>query len=562
MKTVDLLVLGGGAAGLATAAFAKLEGLDVLLCEKTDQVGGLSASSGGTIWAPGTHLSREAGAPDTVEAALEYLSHVVENERGLALREAFVRSSPEAIYDLTTKTAVRLVASAAHPDYLGPFPGEAFGGRALAPLAFDGRKLGADFKRVRAPRAEFMGLGGMMVNRNEVDALLNPFNSVANFKTTLTLVGRYALDRLRYNRGTRLVMGNALIAQLLYSLKQLKVPVDYETQVQKLIYQDKRVVGALLEGPNGEYEVAVRKGVVLATGGVGWNTRLRQQFLPESTWARSMAPAENTGDGITLGQAVGGTLANEAHPALWFPCSILARQNGEEAIWPHILLDRAKPGLIAVTESGQRFVNESLSYHDFCQTQLNLEQQGNKTIPAYLICDSAFIGRYGLGLLLPGASAQRKKQLVKQGYFVEAPTLKELARQLGLPEASLEQTVQQHNQYAQTGVDLDFGKGTSAMSRFNGDANHPGPNPCLGAIENGPFYALAVRPVDLASSVGLSTNEYAQVLDQVNEPIEGLYACGNDLASIFDGTYPGPGTTLGPGLVFGWRIAKHAADRL
>lgn len=562
MKTVDLLIVGGGAAGLATAAFAKLEGLDVLLCEKTDQVGGTTSTSGGTIWAPGTHLSCEAGVPDTVEAAREYLLHVVPEQRGQALREAFIESSPAAIKDLVTKTAVRLVASTAHPDYLGPFPGEAYGGRALAPLPFDGRKLGADFKRVRPPRPEFMGLGGMMVNRNEVDALLNPFQSVTNLSTTLSLVGRYAMDRLRYSRGTRLVMGNALIAQLLYTLKQLQVPIAYETTVQKLIYKNQCVVGAVLEGPEGLSEITVRKGVVLATGGMGWNQRLRQQFLPESTWQRSMTPATHTGDGIHLGLSVGAKLANEQTPALWFPCSILKRPDGSEAIWPHILLDRAKPGLIAVTRSGKRFVNESASYHDFCQAQLDLEQQGESAVPAYLICDSAFIQRYGLGMLLPGAGAARKKQLLQQGYFVEAPSLALLAQRLQMPVDTLTATVQQHNSYAQTGVDLEFGKGTSAMNRFNGDAEHLGPNPCLGALETAPFYALAVRPVDLGSSVGLSTNEYAQILDQDQQPINGLYACGNDLASIFDGTYPGPGTTLGPGLVFGWRIAKHAAERL
>ncbi|MEZ2721857.1 FAD-dependent oxidoreductase [Paenalcaligenes hominis] len=562
MNTVDVLVLGGGAAGLSTAAFAKLEGLDVLVCEKTAQVGGISSTSGGTIWAPGTHLSHEAGVPDTVEAAREFLSHVVKSERGRALREAFISSSPMAIKDLTTKTAVRLVASKAHPDYLGPFPGEAYGGRALAPLPFDGRKLGPDFKRIRAPRPEFMGLGGMMVNRTEVDALLNPFSSWANFKTTFSLVGRYAMDRLRYHRGTRLVMGNALIAQLLFTLKQLQVPVQYKTTVQKLLYENGAVVGAVLDGPTGISQVAIRKGVVLATGGMGWNPRLRQQLLPEVVWARSMAPATHTGDGLTLGQSVGGALANEAHPALWFPCSVLARPNAEESIWPHIILDRAKPGLIAVNGAGQRFVNESASYHDFCEAQLAQEKKGIDSVPAYLICDSAFVALYGLGLLLPGASVKRKKQLVQQGYLVEASTLKELAQRLNLPEEALEKTVQQHNHYAQTGVDLDFGKGTSAMNRFNGDAAHKGPNPCLGEIAKGPFYALAVRPVDLAASVGLSTNENAQVLDQNQQPIAGLYACGNDLASIFDGTYPGPGTTLGPGLVFGWRIAKHAAGRL
>ncbi|WP_411564626.1 FAD-binding protein [Pseudomonas shirazensis] len=57
----------------------------------------------------------------------------------------------------------------------------------------------------------------------------------------------------------------------------------------------------------------------------------------------------------------------------------------------------------------------------------------------------------------------------------------------------------------------------------------------------------------------MSGNADGQVLNMQGQVIDGLYACGNDLASIFRGTYPGPGTTLGPAIVFGWRVARHAA---
>lgn len=100
------------------------------------------------------------------------------------------------------------------------------------------------------------------------------------------------------------------------------------------------------------------------------------------------------------------------------------------------------------------------------------------------------------------------------------------------------------------------------MNRFNGNANVQ-PNPCMRPfVTQGTVYALMVKPADLAGSLGLECNTVGQVLHENGHAIEGLYACGNDLASIFKGTYPGPGTTIGPGMVFGWRIAKHLAGKL
>lgn len=99
------------------------------------------------------------------------------------------------------------------------------------------------------------------------------------------------------------------------------------------------------------------------------------------------------------------------------------------------------------------------------------------------------------------------------------------------------------------------------MNRFNGDSSAK-PNPCLGVIETGPFYALKVIPIDLAGSAGIACNEFGQVLKDDGTVTEGLYACGNDMTSLFRGTYPGPGTTIGPAIVFGYRVARHASGAL
>jgi predicted oxidoreductase len=114
-----------------------------------------------------------------------------------------------------------------------------------------------------------------------------------------------------------------------------------------------------------------------------------------------------------------------------------------------------------------------------------------------------------------------------------------------------------YNGFAETGIDIDFGKGETELNRFNGDANNK-PNPCIGPLVKPPFYALAVWPADIAVSTGLATDADARVLGGDGKPIPGLYACGNDMASVMAGSYPGPGTTLGPAIVFAYRAVMHA----
>lgn len=558
-KTVDLLVIGAGAAGMSAALFAKINNLDVLLCEKDAQVGGTSATSGGTVWTPGSHLSVKANVPDDIEQARVFLKSVIGSRGGERIRDAFLESSPEMIRDLDEKTSVKFHACLAHPDYIKNQPGEAFAGRALAPAEFDGRLLGKDFKYVRPPRPEFMGLGGMMVNRNELTALLNPFSSGTNFITTMKVVLPYFLSRLRFPRGTRLVMGNALVASLFYNLKQQQTPLWLQSPLQALIYENGEVIGAKILHEQKVITVKTRKGVVLATGGVGWNQQLRENLFPKGIMKDSLSPSSNTGDGITQAKQIGAQIDPSVDSSvLYFPCSIHTHKNGYKAIWPHILLDRAKPGVIAVNSDGHRFVNESDSYHDFCMAQIQ-SNKGKEHIVSYLICDHTSIQKYGLGFVLPGG--KRLNYYLGEKYLFRANSLEDLAKIMGINAAQLKKTVDRYNSFSASGKDPDFGKGSGIMNRLNGDPEVQ-PNPCLGQIEKGPFYALPVTPLDCASSAGLAGDEFGRVLDNNNQPIKGLFACGNDLSSIFKGTYPGPGTTLGPGMVFAWRIAQFVSGKL
>src|SRR6185437_11654254 len=354
----DLLVIGAGAAGMTAALVGALEGLRVILCEKSDVVGGTTATT--------------------------YLAAMLGKDAGDGRLDAYLASGPAVLDDLEKRSLVSFVPPPLHPDYRD-LPGAALRGRALGTAPFDGRKLGADFDRVRPPRHEFTVLGGMMVGKNDIAPLQHPFRSWANFAHATQLLARQAFDRLRYRRGTRLIMGNALVARLLHDLKRQAVDIRYQTALEELVKDGNEVVGAILLSPEGKRAVRARKGVVLATGGIGWSEALRERLFPEQARRTSLAPASNTGYGILAGERASGVIEQQLEsPALWMPSSTMTQANGELSVFPHILLDRAKPGLLAVDKTGKRFVNEANSYHDFVDAMLRSNRLA-ASVPAHLV---------------------------------------------------------------------------------------------------------------------------------------------------------------------------------
>ncbi len=546
----DLIVVGAGAGGMTAALVAALDGLRVVLCEASNQVGGTTATSAGTLWVPGNHEGQASGHGDAVDAARRYLDALIGPLDARDRREAYLATAAQALNDIQARSSVAFVSSGMHPDYLPDLPGAAVSGRAGSPLPFDGRLLGRDFSRVRPPFPEFMVLGGMMVGKADITALLNRYRSRRHLSHTARLVLRYVIDRLRYPRGTRLVMGNALVARLFQSVRQAGVDVRFGWRLTSLEQAKGRVVGARFMSDGQECTLRSRVGVILATGGVGHSPHLRRELDPSGTQVHPLAPPSVRGEGVCSARELGAAI--EQHPGnfFWQPVSHVPRADGSTGLFPHLFLDRAKPGLIAVNAQGQRFVDEASSYHHFVEGMLR-----TGAVPAYLVCEAAFVKRYGLGAIPPGTSDLRK--WLARRYLVQAPTLDALAEVLGLPAGALPKTVERYNENARRGVDPDFGKGASVFDRFNGDPAHT-PNPCLAPIESGPFCALAVWPGDAASSAGLVTDVHGRVHTEASLPIAGLYACGNDAASVMQGRYPGPGSTLGPAMVEGWRIAKHA----
>jgi 3-oxosteroid 1-dehydrogenase len=552
----DLVVLGAGAGGMTAALVAAIEGLRVLLIERSDQIGGTTARSSGTVWIPNNPEQRRLDITGDEASARAYLDALVGERADRSLREAFIAAGPKMLEYLERHADMRFQIYRRHPDYRQELPGAADGGRPLEPLPFDGRSLGREFSRVRAPLRELMLFGGMMVTRAEAARLLRFASSRDSLLLAARLTLRYLADRLHYRRGTRLVLGNALAARLFKSLLDRRVPVWYEARTTALLTDNGRVCGLRVERNGAIVRVRARRGVVLAGGGFPASPALRERYLPQPVAEHTAAYEGCTGETLQLALDAGAALGTPGEDnALWFPSSIGRRSDGSTIVYPHIVLDRSKPGLIAVNRAGRRFVDEAVSYHQFVRAMYRAHRE-SPCIPAMLVCDRRFIWNYGLGMIRPRTPSLRS--FVDSGYLVTAPSIEALAAKIGVDAAGLVQTAVKNNEYARSGVDPEFGKGSNAYDLNNGDPENK-PNPCIGAIREAPFCAVAVHPTPLGTSLGVRSNAQAEACDESGRAIAGLYACGNDMHSVMGGEYPGAGAQLGPAMTFGYVAALRAA---
>lgn len=551
----DVVVVGAGGAGMSAALFGALQGAKVLLLENTEYVGGTTAFSAGTTWIPNSHHAAAVGAQDDSLAKAEgYLDLAVGTKSSAELRRIFLEQGPKAVKAIEQGTSVRYRARPLHPDYISDLKGSTLRGRALEPLPFDGRLLGERFRLVRPPIPEFTVLGGMMIDRDDINHLLKLTRSFASFRHSVKLIVRHALDRLRHSRGTRLVMGNALIASLLHSLDARGVPVLTECTLEHLERTDAGVESLKVTQKGVKRRISVKGGVILASGGFNRHPKRRKTLLPGCDLKWCPGAPGHTGETHDLAEAIGASYGPLGlSPAFWAPVSIRKRADGTTAAFPHFILDRGKPGMITVGSDGKRFLNESTSYHLF---GVAMREAG--VAPAYLVTDAEGLRKYGLGMVRPGGKGL--KPFLKDGYLTEGSSITELANRLGIEAMGLEDSIRRMNEYARTGVDLDYQRGTTDYQRVNGDASQK-PNPNLGPIGTAPFYAVRLYPGDIGAATGFATDVHARVLDKNHTPIGGLYAIGNDMHSIMGGVYPGPGITLGPGLTFAYLAVQHAVAR-
>ena len=561
----DLLVIGSGAGGLSAAVTAAHLGLKVIVVEKDPQFGGTTAWSGGWMWLPRNPLAVEAGIVEPIDEPLAYLRHELGDRFDESRARAFLEAVPRMVDFFRSNTALRFIDGNAIPDFHGRAPHASLGGRSLCAAPFDGRRLGARFADLKPPLPETTLWGMGIASGAELRHFFNALRKPASLWYVTQRVLAHGKDLLLHRRGLRLVNGNALVAALATSALEAGVQVRTRCPARRLLRDGERVTGAVLGTPEGAIEVQARCGVVLACGGFPHDASRNAALLPHAPTGRehhSAASRGNTGDGLRLGETAGGCVATDgAQAAALAPVSLVPQADGSFAHFPH-LIERGKPGLIAVTRRGRRFTNEADSYHDFMQGLLAAVPAG-QPVEAWLVCDHAFMRHYGLGAAKP--APMPLAPMIDNGYLKRGQTLAELARVCGIDGDALQKTVQRYNAMALAGQDEDFAKGETPYNRMQGDAPFAAergwPNPCMGPLERGPFYAVKVVAGSLGTFAGLKTNAHAQVLDALGQPIAGLYAGGNDMNSMMAGHYPSGGITLGPAMVFGFLAAHHAAGR-
>jgi len=551
----DLLVVGSGAGGLSAAVTAAALGLKVIVVEKEAQFGGTTAWSGGWMWIPRNPLAREAAIDEDPAAPLAYLRHELGAHFDEAKVQAFLAAGPAMIDFFRQRTRVQFIDGNRMPDFHGQTPGAATGGRSVCAAPFDGRELGPHLHQLKPP-LDLTTLWGMgIASGADLRHFFQSQRSLKSFAYVTKRVLRHLTDVALHGRGLHLVNGNALVARLAQSAFDLGVELLLASPVLRLTATAGTVTGAVIDGPRGPVEVHARRGVVLACGGFPRDPRRLGELLPNGGEHWSAAPPGNTGDGLRLGEAAGGAIACDlAQPMAWAPVSLVPRADGGAGHFPH-LVERGKPGLIAVTAQGRRFANEADSYYDFMLGLMRALPPGAPA-EAWLVCDRRFLRRWGLGAVKPAPMPIGAH--LRSGYLKSGRTLDELARACGIDPAGFTATVADYNRHARDGRDPTFARGSTPYNRAGGDPEQA-PNPCVAPIGTGPYYAVKVVAGSLGSFAGLRTDAHARVLDAASQPVAGLYASGNDAASVMGGRYPSGGITLGPAMTFGWLAAHHAA---
>ena len=555
---LDVVVVGSGNGGFTAALCSHYMGAgDVLLIEKSDKIGGTSATSGGGVWIPCNHYAQQVGADDSLADAQLYLDQTLAGEDvPPELVASYLENAPKMLRFMHDHTDMRYTSLESYPDYYTSLPGARAGHRSIEPVPIMASELGADHKHMRYSH-HMMRLFGK-IHFTQVDAHKLMLKLPGANKLLFKLIWDYLIDipwRLQSSISRRLCTGSAGVARLFLSAKKAAIPVWRNTAMTELISDDhNRVIGVVVEREGKQQRILARKGVVLAAGGFEHNQQMREQYLPKPTNTRwSAAPNCNHGDAIRAGIKLGA--ATRMMDAAWW-CTTLDTP-GEEV--PRLgIMEKSAPGSVVVNLAGKRIANESQNYLAYQRAQLAAHSDDNPSAPAYQIFDATFRENYLAGPLMTKSTKPDwmiPKSWYQSGFVGKADTIAELAQQLGINADNLQATVEKMNEYAKTGIDEEFQRGQSDYDRYYADPNIK-PNPCLAPINKAPFYALRCEAGDFGTAGGLATNVDAQVLHTNGTAIAGLYAIGNCSAPILS-TYPGPGATLGPAMAMGYQAAKN-----
>jgi 3-oxosteroid 1-dehydrogenase len=515
----DVIVLGSGAAGMAAALSAAVGGARVTVLERSAWLGGTTAISGGGIWVPANPWAAAAGVVDDIDAALRYLAGLRLGDVDVAVGEAYVRQAVTIARSLEERAGIRWQHLVGMSDYHCELDGGCRGGRSLeiAPVQV------SDDANAR-------------VRPDPYDTphwTINEESSASDRPDEAELLRRVA-ERV-------LTRGRGLIAALYDAMRPFDVVFRTDVEAFSLAISGREVVGVDIDAE------ALRGSVVVATGGFERDPQLVATFLRGPVLAPA-GPPSNTGHGLRLGMSAGAALGNMSE-AWWCPAiHVPGEQIDGAPFYRMLFLDLAKPGGIVVDRRGRRFGNEATNYNDFGRSLLELDGADfeHARIPSWLVFDAERHRQFPLGFMLAPTPDNE--------WLVSADSLNELANRIDVPAAELSSTVRRFNGNTTLGTDA-FGRGSYFWDLFSSGGGEARP------IGGPPYYAARLLPGCLGTKGGLRTDERGRVLAADGSGvIQGLFAAGNAAANPFGCAYPGPGSTIGPAIVFGSLAGEAAAQ--
>lgn len=527
---VDVVVLGSGGAGLTAALSAAVNGASVQVYEKAPTVGGTTAVSGGIVWIPAHNRCPDGEL--TVEDAMAYLRAQSLGYMDDELVETFVRTGPEMLDFVEANSELEFEIAEGFPDYKPELPGgRPTGGRSLNAKPFDLARLGEWRNRITSFPADFSNVGIDAETRARIHA---------------------AVDN---SSGDYCVAGTALIAGLLKGLLDRGVTVQTGSRAVELISDALGIIGVRINTDGSEFRVHARRGVVLATGGFEWDSKLVEAYL-RGPMRGAVSPPYNTGDGLRMAMAHGADLANMGE-AWWVPIVKLP----DDTFLDHprsrsVRLERTRPRSIIVNRAGRRFLNEAGEYNSMAGPFHYLDPKlGYANDPAWIVFDDQHLKRYGFLGVEPGGQAP--------DWFSPSKDLAELGEKTGIDPDGLARTLAAWNEHVAADQDPDFGRGSSAYDGYWGDLNAPTQaGRTLGPIDTPPYYAVPVYIGAMGTKGGPRTDRDGRVLHVNGAAIPGLFAAGNAMAGATGKAYGGAGGTIGPAMVFGYRAGRAVSARV
>ena len=551
----DFVVVGSGAGSMVAALYLQRQGLRVLLLEKTDQVGGSTARSGGIMWIPNNPFMVRDGVKDSVEQALTYLEAVgVDQQDAPAAtperRRRFLTEGPRML-EFLLSCGIKLDRSRYWPDYYDEKPGGSVYGRTVYACPFNANELGEWKTRLRP---SFVSLPGDMPATIEEMRVLSLYKRAWSGRwMMLKVILRGLLGKLlgrHYLSG-----GAALQGRMLQAVLREGVFVRTDSAVQELVAHDGAIIGVVAEQGGQAQRVGARRGVLVNAGGFARNQAMRDRYQPGTSAAWSLAAPGDTGEMIEEMLAKGAAPA-QMEEFVGYQATLPPGAENQE-FKPGAQALTAAPHAILVDQSGVRYMNEGGSYMAYCKAML-ARDESVPAVPSWAIFDSQFMAKYMLAGTMPGSS--KPDEWREKGYLKEADSLMALAAEIGIDPDTLGATVTRFNGFVANNKDEDFGRGSRAYDNWLGDPLHQ-PSQTLGALEKAPYFAVAVVPGDVGTFGGVLTDEHARVLRANREPIPGLYATGVCTGSVMGRVYPGAGSSIGPAFTWGFVAAQHAAKQ-